>query len=133
MPTSETVEALGQASRGLCYQSEADAPWRAFRWPSAEGEPSSDEVRRRGRHKADAPAVEQSIDEFFGPLGQDQDWYGEEERATAAKYRALLDAVQQHLTHAKVVRVGERQVAVYVVGRAKGGGWAGLKTTAVET
>ena len=29
--------------------------------------------------------------------------------------------------------MGERKVAVYVVGVAKEGGWAGLKTKAVET
>jgi hypothetical protein len=32
-----------------------------------------------------------------------------------------------------VVRVGARKKAVYVVGVANEGGWAGLKTTAVET
>jgi len=133
MATSETTNALRQAAEGLTYQSETDAPWKAFAWPDAEGEPSGAAVPQRGRHKPDAPVVEQSVDEFFTPLVREQDWYGDEERAAAAKYRALLDTVKRYLKSPKVVRVGERKVAVYVVGLANEGGWAGLRTTAVET
>jgi hypothetical protein len=133
MPTNETVTALQQAAEGLSYQSETDAPWKAFAWPTAEGEPTGAGVRQLGRYKPSARVEEQGVDEFFAPLVQEQDWYGDEERATAAKYRALLDTVKQYLKNPKVVRVGNRKVAVYVVGGAKEGGWAGLKTTAVET
>jgi hypothetical protein len=133
MPTSETVKALEQAADGLSYQSETDAPWTAFAWPSATGAPTGAAVRQMGKHKTSAPVDEQGLDEFFAPLVGEQDWYGDEERATAAKYRALLDAVKRYLKGAKVVRVGGRKKAVYVVGTASEGGWAGLKTTAVET
>ena len=47
--------------------------------------------------------------------------------------RSLLDVVKQRLANPKVFRVGGRKVTVYVIGQAKEGGWAGLKTTAVET
>jgi hypothetical protein len=90
-------------------------------------------VRRRGRHRADAPVEEQSPDDFFAPLIKDQDWYGDEERAQSQKYRALLDVVRRTLRGAKVFRVGRRRKRVYVVGVAPEGGWAGLATTAVET
>jgi hypothetical protein len=133
MATSETVQRLQQAAEGLTYQSETDAPWTAFAWPDAKGDLTGAAVRQVGKHKASAPVEEQSVDEFFAPLVGDQDWYGDEEKDTAAKYRGLLDAVKRYLTGAKVVRVGGRKKAVYVVGKAKEGGWAGLKTTAVET
>jgi Nuclease A inhibitor-like protein len=133
MPTNATVDALRQATDGLTYQSETDAPWTAFAWPTAKGEPSGAGVRQQGQHKATAPVVEQSIDDFFAPLVQEKDWYGDEERATAAKYRTLLDVVKHSLKGAKAVQVGERKKAVYIVGTANEGGWAGLKTTSVET
>ncbi len=133
MPTSETVKSLQEAADGLTYQSETDAPWKAFAWPAATGEPAGAAVRQLGKHKANAPITEQSVDEFFGPLIEERDWYGDEEKATAAKYRGLLDAVKRNLKGAKVVRVGGRKKTVYVVGVASEGGWAGLKTTAVET
>jgi hypothetical protein len=129
---SETVAALAAAADGLSYQSETDAPWKAFGWPSATGDPSADAVTKRGRHKAGAAVTEQLVDEFFAPLVADKDWYGDEEKATAAKYRELLKVVKQ-LSGAKVFRVGERKVTIYVVGSDPAGGWAGLKTTAVET
>src|SRR5690348_3727342 len=102
MATSATAAALQQAADGLTYQSETDAPWKAFAWPSAQGEPTGEAVRQRGRHKADAPAEEQSVEDFFAPLVEDKDWYGDEEKATAAKYRALLDAVKRNLKSPKV-------------------------------
>ena len=63
----------------------------------------------------------------------EQDWYEDEEKAIAAKYRALLGVVKQRLTGAKVLRVGGKKGTLYVVGKAAEGGWAGLKATAVET
>jgi hypothetical protein len=133
MATNATAAALQQAAEGLTYQSETDAPWKAFAWPDVQGEPTGAEVRKRGQHKANAPVREQGVEEFFAPLVQEQDWYGDEERATATKYRALLDAVKQRLKSPKVVRIGERKIVVYVVGVSNEGGWAGLKTIAVET
>jgi hypothetical protein len=133
MPTSDTAQALQQAAEGLMYQSETDAPWKAFAWPAAQGEPTGVAVRQQGRHRPNAPVAEQSVDEFLAPLTQEQDWFGDEERATAAKYRTLLDAVKRYLKGPKVIRVGDRKVTVYVVGVATEGGWAGLRTTAVET
>jgi hypothetical protein len=133
MPTSDTLAALRQAAEGLTYQSETDAPWKAFSWPGAAGDPTGEGVRRRGRHRADAPAEEQSPDDFFAPLTWEQDWYGDVERAQAQKYRALLDVVRRTLRGVKVFRVGRRKVRIYVVGVAPEGGWAGLATTAVET
>lgn len=129
---SETVAALAAAADGLSYQSETDAPWRAFGWPSADGEPDADGVKRRGRHKS-GEVVEQSADEFFAPLVAEQDWYGDEEKAAAAKYRELLAVVKERLTGARVFRIGDRRVTIYVVGGDPAGGWAGVKTAAVET
>ncbi len=133
MATGDTASALRQAADGLTYPSETDAPWTAFAWPDATGTPTADEVRRRGRLKPGAPVKEQSVDDLFQPLVEEQDWFGDAEKADAAKNRALRDAVKNSLTETKVFRIGTRKLTVHVVGRAKEGGWAGLKTTAVET
>jgi hypothetical protein len=133
MPTA-TQAVLEQASAGLLYQSETDAPWEVVAWASATGTPTAAEVKRLGRHRAaGTTAAEVPLDAFFAPLVADQDWYGDEEKAIARRYRDLLAAIQQHLTSPVVVKVGTRKVTVYVVGAAAEGGWAGLKTKAVET
>jgi hypothetical protein len=133
MPLRDTANALARLAEGLQYQSETDAPWEAVDWPDATGEPTAAEVSRRGKHKPRAPAAQQSVDAFFAPLVQEQDWFGEEEKATALKYRSLLDEVKKRLRAATVIEIGKRQATVYVVGVANEGGWAGLKTTEVQT
>lgn len=126
------LPALQAAAAGLSYQSETDAPWEAFAWPQADGEPTAAGVKKVGGHPARAKVEEQAVDEFFGPLVQEQDWFGDEEEAAAAKYRGLLAAVKQ-LGSPKVYAVGGRKKTVYVVGNDPSGGWAGVKAAAVET
>jgi len=133
MPATATVTALEQACVGLTYQSETDAPWTAFSWPAASGEVTGEMVRKLGKHKTAEAADEKPLDEFFAPLVADLDWYGDEEKAIAQQYQVLLGVFNGVLIEPKVVRVGAKQVTVYVVGEAKEGGWAGLKTIAVET
>ncbi|HEX4613284.1 MAG TPA: nuclease A inhibitor family protein [Urbifossiella sp.] len=124
--------ALRKAVEGLTYQSETDAPWEVVRWPSA-NVPTADEVRAQGHHPKTVPVIEQTVEEFVSPLAEDQDWFGDEEKAVAAQYRSLLTVLKAQLTNAKVFKVGERKLTVYVVGQVKEGGLTGLKTTAVET
>ena len=133
MPSRETASELAQLAEGLLYQSETDSSWEAFDWPDATGAVTPAEVRRRGRHEASSPVAQQTVDAFFAPLVAEQDWYGDEEKAGAAKYRLLLDAVKKLLRAATIIQIGKRQVAVYVIGTASEGGWAGLKTLEVET
>ncbi|MBN9521975.1 nuclease A inhibitor family protein [bacterium] len=132
MAENATVAALKGAVAGLTYQSETDAEWEVFRWPSA-GALFADVVREQGHRSKSAPVVEQPVDEFFAPLTEDQDWYGDEEKAVAAQYRSLLTVVKKQLADPTVFKVGDRKVTLYVVGRDKNGGLAGLRTTAVET
>jgi hypothetical protein len=133
MPSGETAAILRQAVAGLTYESDTDAPWTAFHWPDAKGEPTPAKVRRLGRHRPTAPASGQSIEEFFAPLMQERDWHREQEKEAVEQYRTLFTIVNTRLRHATVIRVGARKLAVYVVGAGREGGWAGIKTTAIET
>ena len=133
MTPSETRAALEAAVAGLTYTSEADAPWAAFVWPDAEGAPTAEAVKQRGRCTAKSPVAQQSVEELLGPLAEEQDWFEEPEKADAAKYRSLRDLLRERLIDATVFKLGKVKVAVYIVGRAKEGGWAGVRTTAVET
>jgi len=106
------MTALEQASIGLTYQSETDAPWVAFNCPSASGKVTGETVRKRGKHKAAEPITEKPLDEFFAPLIEDKDWYGDEEKAIAEQYQVLLGVVKGVLGEPKVVRIGTKQVKV---------------------
>ncbi|MCE9562591.1 MAG: nuclease A inhibitor family protein [Planctomycetes bacterium] len=128
-----TETALEQASTGLTYQSESDAPWEVVSWSSATGEVTADAVKKLGKHRT-GTVTEQSVDEFFKPLTENLDWYGDEEKAIAQQYQVLLATIKANLTNPKVVKItAKTKATVYVVGQAKEGGWVGLKTEAVET
>jgi hypothetical protein len=132
MSTNDAIKALKEASEGLLYQSETDEPFTTFKW-KADGELTKEKVLKRTRKGAKTPVEEVSLDDFFADLTAEQDWHGEEEKAAVEQYRKLLEATKKNLTGAKVFKVVQRKVAVFIVGKTDEGDWAGLKTTAVET
>ena len=75
MALTATATALKNASEWLTYQSETDSPWTVFSWPDQTGEPDAERVRQKGRHRPTAPLREESIEAFFTPLIEEQDWY----------------------------------------------------------
>ena len=132
--TDKAAAALKKASAGLTYESETDAPFEALAWKGVEGTPEKDQVLQLGKHGEDEPVEEESLEDFFGELTKEQDWHGKAEKAAVRRYRNLLKVIREQLTGAKVFKVGgEPRKTIYIVGKVKGGGWAGLKSTAVET
>ena len=53
--------------------------------------------------------------------------------ASAAKFRALKAALEQQLTNLRVVRTGEIQVQVFILGTTPCGELAGVRTVSIET
>src|SRR4051794_32124715 len=112
----ELLRLLSEASAGLLYPSESDEPFEAFVWQATE----SDALRQLAAlGKPIVPLREQSAEEFFQELiaGDDGPRY--------AQLRALLES---RLAGLRVLRIGEIEVAVYLIGRASFGDWAGLRT-----
>jgi len=130
MSTNEAIKALKDASEGLLYQSESDEPFTVFKW-KGEGELTKEAVLKRARKPASASVEELSLEEFFKDLTAAQDWHGE--KAVVTQYTKLLEVIRQNLSEAKVFKVGQRKVTVFIVGKTDEGDGAGIKTSAVET
>lgn len=136
MAASETVRALRAAVRGLLYPSESDRPLKVAAWTGTEvgaERVTADVVRRLCRVAADAPVEEKGLEEFFGPVTAERDWYGEEEKATAARFRELERVVKERLRDVKVFRWGGPTADLLLVGRDPQGDFAGVRTKVVET
>ncbi len=133
MATDPTLTALKKASAGLLYPSESDAPFKAFRLAREKGERAAKAVLRVGKHAPDSPVEEVAVTELFNPLIEELKAQSAEGEADAQRYRELLQALREQLAGIKVFRVGQTQVAIYLVGKTKDGDWAGLRTTSVET
>jgi hypothetical protein len=123
---------LKSLAEGLSYQSESDYPVEPYVRKAVEGVPSAEEFAA-GREGADAAVRELDFDSFFGNYTDEQDWWGEEERAVAKKFQALVAFLKESLTDIKVYRVGDVEADVYVVGKTETGDFAGVKTKVVET
>lgn len=138
-----TLGALRSVAEGLLFTSESDAPLEVFHWPggsagegdaAASGPMTAAAVRKRVKAAEDAPLTESAdVDAFFRPMTEEQDWHGPDEKETVARFRALVQALKDSLTDLRVFRVGEIDIDAYVVGRAKDGDYAGVKTHLVET
>jgi histidine triad (HIT) family protein len=110
---------LQQATQGLLYPSEYDAPLEPFVWEYADNTPA--EVRRLSGQPAQDRCQTISADDFFDDL------------AEVEGFAALYATLKATLTDLRVYRCGEANITVYVVGRDAHGRLAGFKTLAVET
>jgi hypothetical protein len=131
MPSAAET-ALKQASKGLVYLSETDAPFETFSWGKAGGDLTPANVRKLAKAGAKAPVEEVGLDDFFKPLTEEHD-HSPEEAEDIGKYKILMKVMNDQLTDAAVFKVGKVNIDVYVVGKTKDGEWVGLKTKAVET
>ena len=122
-PTQQPPElnAIRNAIAGLTYPSESDEPFEVIAWPGGAGGAREQVVAHTpvGRNVVEIP-----VNTFFRELEGTDD---------AARFRALRQTLEATLTDLHVYRAGSVKVDVYLVGKTKTGGFAGLHTTSVET
>lgn len=80
----------------------------------------------------DASVETRDLERFFKVATTVEEWMNDEERATAARFAALLKALQAELQEPQVVVWGEAEKRVAIVGKCEGG-LAGVTTLIVET
>ena len=123
MKKDDVLDALEQASKGLLFPSETDAPLEPFAWQDGE-KLTPERVVQQSGGKAGTAVEQTTLADLFVTVPQ-------EDRAT---FDALANALASQLSCIAVYRVGdEAEKTVYIVGKTKDGRWAGLKTTVVET
>jgi hypothetical protein len=115
--------ALKDASEGLLYPSESDAPFEPFSWPAGGKRLTQSRVAvLAGKRKARVEEV--PVEEFFHELDDTDD---------GPRFRKLEESLRAILGDVRVFRVGEIKVAIYLVGRTSDGNWVGLRTESIET
>ncbi|MEG4036058.1 nuclease A inhibitor family protein [Microcoleus sp. S36b_A4] len=130
--TDSIATQLKQASEGLLFGSETDAPFEVIHWP-AQGELTPPKLLQLTGHPSDASVEVVTVDEFFDTPTAEEDWHDEEEEETAKRFQNLVSVLKQNLSQLQVYRVGSIEIDVYIVGETDGGGLAGLSTKLVET
>ena len=130
----EILAEIGRAAEGLLFMSEADYPLEPLRLEEAGGEePSRGRLRELAGRPEDAPVEVVTPEHFFRAAVAEPSWKQGEELAAARRFQNLLRVLKAELSDLRVYRVGEIQIAVYVLGKSPSGSWLGLSTRAVET
>jgi hypothetical protein len=130
--TDSIATQLKQASKGLFFLSETDAPFEVIHW-SAQGELTPAKLLQLTNQPPDAPLKMLAVDEFFAIATAEEDWHDQEERETVKRFQNLVSVLKQNLSQLQVYRVGKTNIDAYIVGVTDGGEWAGLSTQVVET
>lgn len=126
------AQKIKNAADGLFYISETDAEIEVFDGKQAETV-TKEEVLSQTGNSIDVTVVEKSFDDFFAPLTEIQDWYGDEEKETAQKYAKLKQLLENNLRDLKCFKIGKIQLDIFVVGLDAENKLLGIKTKAVET
>lgn len=129
---NEFTEQLKKLSESLYYISETDARITPFVGEKAEVV-TKEEILRQTKSPAEAPVEERIFAEIFARLTKIQDWFGDEEKETAAKFGKLKDFLEKNLKDLRVFKVGAIKLKIYFVGLDAEGRLMGIQTEAVET
>jgi hypothetical protein len=129
MTPKELTDRLSQLSEGLLFPSESEYPLEPFTWESATLTPET--ILTRSLKPADTAIESISLEDFFAPVVTDEDWFEDEDRATAQRFRDLQAAIAT-LENVQVFRLGKIEIDVYIVGEI-GPDLVGLKTQVIET
>lgn len=130
--TDSIATQLTQASEGLLFLSETDAPFEVIHW-QVQGELTPAKLLQLTGHSPDAPVEMLTVDDFFAIAIQEEDWHDQDERKTVQRFQNLVSVLKQNLSNIQVYRVGSVSIDAYIVGVTDGCDSAGLSTKLVET
>jgi hypothetical protein len=117
------LAALKQASRGVQFPSESDAPLEPFLWKDGR-ELTPDRLVELAGESPGTPVEERSLAAVLRTVPAED----------RPKFAALVNVLKGQLSGVKVYILGdEPEKPVYIVGQTKAGEWAGLKASVVET
>lgn len=115
---------LQSACEGLLFPSEADYPLVPFCWQLPDL--SREAICQQAGYNQSIEIAQQGLPQFFSRVTQGR-------TPIAQRYRDLVDILQAHLMGITVYRLGEVEIAVYIIGQALDGTYVGLTTTVIET
>lgn len=133
---SDLRDLLLDSTGEMIYISESDYPLEVVCWEAGELQGASSLARflqEQAGLDADASAEEVDFEAFFVPLTEEQDWFGDDERADQARYIRLKALLKAHLQDLRVLKFGEIEKTLYIVGRTPEGAACGVRTISVET
>lgn len=124
----------------LWYPSETDAPVVVVVWPIPPGE-TTPKPQGKGDllpippilANAGFPITDHPADHFFHPILSQPFWRSSQGEYLAQRYQDLQAFLQATLSNLHTYRLGEVEIALYLVGHHPSGHYLGVQTQVVET
>jgi hypothetical protein len=129
--TPEILDLFKQATTDLLWPSESDYPFEIVTWER--GIELTPTALFSELEQPNISIETITLTALFNPVLTVEDWYEADELAQVSRYIDLLQAIDSHLSDVQVFRVGEVEIAIYIVGKTPDGDVVGLKTYVVET
>jgi hypothetical protein len=122
------VEALQALVADLTWMSESDYPFEVSQLPDRDA-PTIEALQTQHT----PPVQEISLQDFFAPAIQSEDWHEEADRQQTQRFQTLLQWLEQHLSDVRVYRFGTIEIDILIIGKTEAGNWLQLSTKAIET
>lgn len=129
---SDALAAIVAAVEGLLMPSERDHPCVPFTWLGPDPLTTAALCAHLGL-PPETPVKVGDAHALLDQFAQEQDWFGAEERAVAARFATLHAVFNAHVTDFTRYRLGQIQITLIIAGRAASGALVGLQTTLIET
>ncbi|MBD2616583.1 nuclease A inhibitor family protein [Nostoc punctiforme FACHB-252] len=129
----EILDQLRKAADGLLMMSESEYPFEVFLWSDVATPTTPQKVIQQTNHPQDTPVKIVGLDDFFLLATTEEDWHGEEEKATVKRFQVLVQTLKENLSNLQVYRLGGIEIDAYIVGETPTRNLAGISTKVVET
>jgi hypothetical protein len=129
--TPEIIALFKQVTTDLLWSSESDYPFEVVTWDRGLDLNSTALFSKLATPNDSIETL--TLTDLFAPVLSVDDWYESDELALVNRYTDLLHAIESNLSDVEVFRVGEVEIAIYIVGKTPSGDLIGLKTYAIET
>jgi Nuclease A inhibitor-like protein len=129
--TPEIIALFKQVTTDLLWSSESDYPFEVVTWE--QGVDLNPAALFSKLAKPNDAIETITLADLFAPVLTIEDWYESDELALVNRYTDLFHAIDSNLSDVKIFRVGEVEIAIYIVGKTPDGDTIGLKTHVVET
>ena len=120
---------LENAAGGLLMMSESDYPFEYIN--TSERQLSDALVLKLAQQPQGTSVTQTTIEHLLRNMTDPAS--GSVNLATAQRFQQLMATLKQELSHLTVYRVGDVQVAVFILGLAADGTVAGMRTMLIET
>ncbi|HLO88842.1 MAG TPA: nuclease A inhibitor family protein [Nostocaceae cyanobacterium] len=125
------TQKLQQASDGLLFISESESPFQVIFWEK--NAPATLEKILELTGSPGLPIEVVDLDYLFRNCAVEKDWHDDVQKAEVAKFKQLVEVINNNLTDVKVYRIGRINIDAYIVGETATGDLVGLVTKLVET